>query len=154
MAKSLLLLFVPWFNFRKIIRNEGRRIMNRMLKRHVKHYCRSIAKQLPYSGKKKQSFLNVFQKDIDNFILEKDISTMTEIYGHFGQVEDILESHFTETPYQDIKKKVKISRKIWVSVLSILAILVIGTLLFNYYLFTITPDEIVITTTIYETEEK
>ena len=120
--------------------------MDKNLKRALKLYLTNIFRKLPDSSKKRRKFIHLLKQNILDYIDEKSINKIEDIYIQFGTVDKIVEAYLDDMPYQYLEKQIKITNIQKICIYITILIVIAGTFAYNMYLESITPTEIEIET--------
>ena len=120
--------------------------MDKNLKRALKLYLTNIFRKLPDSSKKRRKFIHLLKQNILDYINEKSINKIEDIYMQFGTVDEIVEAYLDDMPYQYLEKQIKITNIQKICIYITILIVIAGTFAYNMYLESITPTEIEIET--------
>ena len=83
--------------------------MDKNLKKALKLYLKDIFRKLPDSSSKKMKFVHLLKQNILDYIDEKSINKIEDIYIQFGTVDKIVEAYLDDMPYQYLEKQIKIT---------------------------------------------
>lgn len=120
--------------------------MDKNLKKALKLYLKDIFRKLPDSSSKKMKFVHLLKQNILDYIDEKSINKIEDIYIQFGTVDKIVEAYLDDMPYQHLEKQIKITNIQKICIYITILIVIAGTFAYNMYLESITPTEIEIET--------
>lgn len=90
--------------------------------KELNHYKSEVRKKLLCDSKVSKAFFSDFENDIDNYIAENNVDSITEIYNHFGTADDIANAFFETVDVKTVKKKINIKKLIAVLVVAVIAI--------------------------------
>ncbi len=91
-------------------------------------------------------FVHLLKQNILDYIDEKSINKIEDIYIQFGTVDKIVEAYLDDMPYQYLEKQIKITNIQKICIYITILIVIAGTFAYNMYLESITPTEIEIET--------
>ena len=94
--------------------------------KELNQYKSEVRKKLLCDSKISKAFFSDFENDIDNYISENNVTSIEEIYNHFGTADDIANAFFATNDVKSVKKKVNIKKLIAVLVVAIIAIWAVG----------------------------
>ena len=96
-------------------------VMNEINKQ-LQEYYREISKHVICPGKLKKEFLNQLKDDIDCFISDNPEATIEDVKENFGTAKAIAESFMQGMDVSGLKKKLNISKMIFIALVIALVI--------------------------------
>lgn len=90
--------------------------------KELNQYKSEVRKKLLCDSKISKAFFSDFENDIDNYVDENNVTSIEEIYNHFGTADDIANAFFATNDVKAVKKKVNIKKLIAVLIVAIIAI--------------------------------
>lgn len=103
----------------------------------LRRYLREIKRQLHCPRSRKKIFLNQFAENLFQYIEEYPLATFSDVVTEFGKPEDIASSFIEQADAKDIRKSLKVGRRIFWAVLAvavIVAAVVIGIFSFDLWM--------------------
>lgn len=92
----------------------------------LKEYYRCIRRYLCCSRKQKDAVLAYVQNCVQNFLLEEPDANMDDLVAAIGTPIDIANAHFVGQDLEEIRKKLKIRKRILQIIAGAVAIALIG----------------------------
>lgn len=107
--------------------------MDKLLKNHLKTYCRQVKKVLPYIPYRKNQFMMSLKNGVENFLQENNDADINEIYNQFGTPEELTEIYLEDVCQRDLAKYIAF-HKIFKYTCSLLVVICIsGCIYFIYH---------------------
>ena len=88
----------------------------------LKKYKKTVKSLLLCNTEMSAKFMSDFDNDIDAFIEEQKVSSMDEIYKHFGAPEEVAQSFFVNADIRAIKKKISMKQALLFFLVAVLAV--------------------------------
>lgn len=95
---------------------------NSEFQKDLKKYKKTVKSLLLCNTEMSAKFMADFDNDIAAYIEEHQISSMDEIYKHFGAPEEVAQSFFETADIKTIKRKISIKQTILFFLVAVLAI--------------------------------
>lgn len=92
----------------------------------LKTYKNQIKSKLICDSKVSKTFVKDLQNSIDNYIADNEVSSIDEIYKHFGTADDIANAFFETVDITTVKRKISIKKLIAVLMAAVIAIVAVG----------------------------
>lgn len=109
--------------------------MDKNLKKALKFYLTNIFRKLPDSSKKRRKFIHLLKQNILDYINEKSINKIEDIYMQFGTVDEIVEAYLDDISYKYLRERIKITRMqkacMYITILTV----IVGTFAYNIILY-------------------
>lgn len=88
----------------------------------LKIYKNEIKSKLICDSKVSKKFVEDLQNNIDNYIADNDVTSIEEIYNHFGTADDIANAFFETVDIKTVRKKIGLKKLIAVLVVTVIII--------------------------------
>lgn len=75
-------------------------------------YCRQVAKKLPFSGERKQTYLENLQIDVLAYLSSHPWADEQELVAQFGSPEEIAVAFVSEMSYEEINKRFRARNRV------------------------------------------
>ncbi len=103
-------------------------------------YISNIKRNLKVPTKYKKDFLQNLENSVEEYINENPTSSYKDIEEAFGSVEDIIESFYESMEKEEILKKIRLKKIIFIGIISVLIMLVVSSMVYASYLENLKGD--------------
>ena len=100
-----------------------------------KEYIKSIKAFFPVMGKKEKEYLKNLELNIKDFCCENSVTSMEALYKDFGMPSEVANSYFSNVQMDYLLKKINISQKVKMALISFMILMVMGMSIFSGCLF-------------------
>ena len=113
-----------WVKLKKyhpqIYKAERMQQMTNNIEKDLKKYYKDISKTLP-RGRKKE-IIRTIKSSVDSYLAENPNAKIDEVINYFGEPNDIAQSYYDNEKAEDISSKIKLSHKILICIVTVLAL--------------------------------
>lgn len=104
-------------------------MLNNDFQNDLKIYKNDVKSKLLCDSKISKTLFKDLQNDIDNYIEDNNVTSIEEIYNHFGSADDIATAFLDTVDITAVKRKMNIKKLIAVLVAAVIIIWGIGVLI-------------------------
>ena len=110
--------------------------MNGVNGKVIKQYCKSVKKELSCPRKIKSDLIARILPDLEAYADENPNASFDDICAHFGTPSEVAESYLSSLDEDELKKRLKNAKKIWITVIAFCIVIVLLFIATYVYMIT------------------
>lgn len=109
-----------------------------------KRYLSDVKSFFPVTGKPERAYLTKLSEQIEDYCIEKNVTTIEEIYDGFGHPSEVANTYFTSIDTPDLMKRIQLAKWVKRGMAALLLIALIAVSIYGiktYYAYEVFKQE-------------